>query len=520
MLKMGNYEHIRRLSRVYGKSIHEISRETGHDRKTIRKALKKEYSGYTERENQPMPALGPFIGLIDKWLETDRNVNKKQRHTARRIYERLVDEEGFTGSESAVRAYVAVAKIRLGITFRGVFIPLEPECGLEAEVDWGTATAVIDGKKKQVKYFCMRSKFSGRHFIRVYENERQQAFFDAHIHAFEFFGGIFKTIIYDNLTAAVKKVLMGKTRIEQESFIKFRSYYSFDARYCNVASGNEKGGVEGVVGFARRKYMVPIPEFESIEAFNTDILRKCLAYGNHKISGRDKTVSELFEDEKPQLIRGPQAEFPNVSILNAKVNHYSTSIIDKNRYSVPCKYVGMNVHVQIGVDRVEIFHNSKKIAAHRRIFNVNGWQLDPDHYLDILQQRPAAFASARPIREWRKKWPEPLERLLGKFIKKSGDTAGTKEFITVLKLYRNNSAEDVAAAVDLALENGISDGAGVSHILLHHTQEEEQVVLKGWPETEPLDIAVFSFLNEAETNFGHQKIMGNMPELLHEGDLQ
>jgi len=193
MITMEQYEFIRVAHRVYGKSIRQIERETGHDRKTIRKALQGEATEYARRSLQPYPVLGPYLKVIDTWLAGDKNVTAKQRHTATRIYHRLIEEEGFKGSAVTVRKYVRTAKIRLGVGKSKAFIPLDPECGKEAEVDWGSALAVIGSEEQRLKYFCMRSKYSGKNFIRFYPCERQQAFFDGHIQAFSFLGGVFPT---------------------------------------------------------------------------------------------------------------------------------------------------------------------------------------------------------------------------------------------------------------------------------------------------------------------------------------
>ena len=249
---------------------------TGHSRNTVKKAIRGEPWGYRERAKQPFPVLGHYLTIIDKCLLNDREQPKKQRHTARRIYNRLVTEHGYSGAESTVRRYIQIAKVKLGrLDVPGAFIPSDPEASFEAEVDWGTAQAIIGGKRTTLKFFCMRSKYSGKHFVRAYPCERQQAFFDAHLHAFHFFGGIFRVLIYDNLTSAIRKVLRGRNRIEQESFRKFRVYHSFEARFTNPGAGNEKGGVEGLVGFARRNYMVPVPEAESLTELNERFLKQC-----------------------------------------------------------------------------------------------------------------------------------------------------------------------------------------------------------------------------------------------------
>ena len=492
---MDEYEFIRTGYRVYGKNISELSRITGHSRNTIKKAIKGEPWGYKERKHQAFPVLGPYMGIIDRWLEGDRGQPKKQRHTARRIYNRLVEEYGFNGGESTVRRYVKMAKIKLGLEEPKVFVPCDPEAGIEAEVDWGTATAIIAGNKVRLKFFCMRSKYSGKHFVRFYPCERQQAFFDAHIHAFNFFGGVFPVIIYDNLRSAVQKVLRGRRRTEQESFRKFKSYYSFEARFCNSNSAHEKGGVEGLVGFARRNYMVPVPEAESIEGLNEEVLKRSYAYGNHTISGRDRTVNELYEEEKKHLLDLPEVAYSNVDLSNGRVDKYSTVIIDKNRYSVPTQYSGFRVKVIIGVDKVEIFNGNKKIATHERKFGKNKWCLKPEHYLDLILMRPMSFDSARPIKEWRKSWPEVFNTLLDRFRREHGETKGIKEFISVLMLHKDYSCSEIEAAVELALENDISSSEGIRHILIFVKEPKQEISpLTDWLKLPLPDVSVYGQL--------------------------
>ena len=205
---MDQYELVRTGHRVYGQNISELSRLTGHSRNTIKKAIRGEPWGYKERKHQPFPALGNYMATIDNWLKNDKDKPKKQRHTARRIYSRLVDEHGYKGCESTLRRYVKLAKITFGIESPQAFIPCNPESGNEAEVDWGIATAIIAGEEHRLKFFCMRSKYSGKHFVRFYRCERQQAFLDAHIHAFAFYGGIFPVLIYDNLTTSQRLRLL------------------------------------------------------------------------------------------------------------------------------------------------------------------------------------------------------------------------------------------------------------------------------------------------------------------------
>jgi len=492
---MDQYELVRTGYRVYGQSISELARLTGHSRNTIKKAIRGEPWGYNERNHQPFPSLGNYLVIIDRWLENDKEKPPKQRHTAHRIYNRLVAEQGFKGSESTVRRYVRLAKMRLGMTAPCAFIPCDPEAGYEAEVDWGTAMAIISGEEMRLKFFCMRSKYSGKHFVRMYPCERQQAFFDAHVRAFAFFGGVFPVLVYDNLTTAVRKVMRGKERNEQESFIKFKVYYSFEARFCNPDSGHEKGGVEGLVGMARRNYMVPVPEAESLEELNEKILRQCLAYGNHKMSGRDRKVSELYEDEKEHLLALPEEAFSNVQVLEGRADKYATVIVDKNRYSVPSGYAGFKVRVLVYVDRVEVFTGGKKLSSHERKYGNNKWCLNPHHYLELIQKRPMAFHGARPIRQWRESWPESLHVLLDRFCRAQGESRGIKDFISVLMLYRDHKADAIESAVELAGKNNISTSEGVRHILTHAADAATTIApLSAWSSLPAPDVTVYGQL--------------------------
>lgn len=491
---MDHYSYIRTAVRVYGKGIRELSKETGHSRETIRKVLRKEYAGYSQRARQAYPVLESYLKLIDGWLESDRDQPRKQRHTARRIYHRLVNEHGYKGSEEAVRRYVRLAKPRFGVDGSEVFIVTDPECGQEAEVDWGRAVAVVGGARMPIMCFCMRSRFSGKPFVRAYPCEKQQAFFDGHIQAFSFFGGVFPRLVYDNLRSAVQKILLGRSRVEQESFQRFRAYYTFEDRFCNRDSGNEKGGVEGLVGFSRRNFLVPVPVVDSLEELNERLLEECIGYGDHRIAGREDAVRVLFEKEQNHLLALPAVPFSNIGLMESKVDHYGTVIADKNRYSAPSEYRGLKVRGEVSVDHVDLFYGGKRIARHGRLFGNNKWSLEPAHYLAILQRKPGAFDTARVIRQWRASWPGALERLLCRFRESQGETKGTKDFIIVLMLYRERDPHEVEAAVSLALERGLHHSAGVKQILFQTGPEKSFKPLENWPLTPVHDVSVYGQL--------------------------
>jgi len=240
--------------------------------------------------------------------------------------------------------------------------------------------------------------------------------------------------------------------------------------------------------------MVPMPVADSFDELNEQLLVSCLRYGGHRTACRTDTVDELFAKERAHLIPLPAVPFSNERVIEAKVNKYATVMVDKNHYSVPVSYTRLSVRVQLTIDRLEIFYEGKKIASHERLFGNNKWQLDPQHYLELIRRKPGAFDSALVIRQWRPSWPACLERLLERFKEKQGETAGIKDFIVVLMLYREHKAEEIEAAVELALENHISSSAGIRHILVYLGPEETFTPLAGWPVTPVPDVTIYGEL--------------------------
>ena len=234
--------------------------------------------------------------------------------------------------------------------------------------------------------------------------------------------------------------------------------------------------------------MVPVPVVESFADLNEKLLASCLRYGEHRLPGRTETVAVLFEREREHLIALPAVPFSNQRIIDARANKYATVMVDKNHYSIPVSYTGLSVRARLTMDKLEIFYEGKKIASHERLFGNNKWQLDPQHYLELIRRKPGAFDSSLVIRRWRPVWPVCLEKLLLRFKERQGDTAGIKDFITVLMLYRDYPPEDVEAVVELALENSVSTSDGIKHILVHSGPEEHFEPLQGWPTTIVPDI--------------------------------
>ncbi len=303
------FERIRRDHDGEGLSIRALAARHGVHRRTVRQALASPLPPSRKRpEGRPAPALGSFRALIDEWLEADRAAPRKQRHTARRIWRRLVDEHGAEVAERTVREYVAARRRELGEPGQ-VFVPQIHQAGVEAEADWGEAQVVLAGRPVNVHLFYLRACFSGAAFCMAFRRCTQQAFLEAHVEAFAWFGGVFALVRYDNLAAAVKLVLRGRRREETDRFVALRSHYLFESAFtlAGLEGAHEKGGVEGEVGRFRRNHLVPVPEVADLAELNALIRAGCEADLQRTIVGRSEAVGQALARERP-LLRALPAE--------------------------------------------------------------------------------------------------------------------------------------------------------------------------------------------------------------------
>jgi transposase len=472
MIKVDERERIRRAYFLEGESIRGIAREMGHSRTTVKRAIESaEEEAYTLRGLREAPVLGPYMARIDELLTESQHLPRKQRYTGYKIYEDLYNR-GYRGSESGVRRYIGLQ--RRETKKRQVYMPLEFDKGTDGQVDWGEAQAIIAGAEATVQVFLMRLCYSRKLFVRAFPNQRQEAFFEGHIHAFEHLGGIPHRLTYDNLKIAVQYILEGGGRQEQKAFIAFRSHYLFESHYCTPGQGHEKGRVEDAVGFARRRFMVPVPRVDSFEELNHHLLGACVADDQRRVDRQKVTIGEAWEEERPHLLSLPQHEYTYYVSKPVVLNGYSQVEFETNRYSVPTDQSYPNLVVRAYPFRVDIVHMNDVIASHPRCYEEKQDILDPLHYLPLLEQRPGSFDHAKPIRRWRKEWPPAYEHLLERLRTQSENGQAIREFVHVLNLHKEHPADLVTRAIEQALEYGCAHADGVT-LCLHQLLEPDRL---------------------------------------------
>ncbi len=449
---MEMYEYIRFSHFKLGYSIRKIHKATGLDRQTIRKALADNPPKYRIQQVREKVVIGPYVDQIRTWLIQDKKTPKKQRHTGKRIHDRLTQEHGYKGSLSTTMATVRELRNELNVSRKEVFIPSDPAKRDGAEMDWGELYIDLNGKRTRVCLFIIRSKYSGKIFARLYPVMKQACFFDGHIRAFAYFEGVFEKIIYDNLKTAVKQVLNGRERVEQDAFVAFRTHYSFITQFCSVCKGSEKGGVEGSVGYVRRNFLTPIPKVKSLEELNDTLLQKCLSHDLMMTSGLKRSVGELFGEEKENLLPLPRSVYRNYTLHAAVVDKYLTVRIQRNRYSVPSGYREKSMTIELGLDDVRIIYKNNLIAHHKREHQRDRWIINPWHYLEALQRKPGAFSSSRILTEIEESWDPVVKKVYELQVKKYGEFEGARQFISSLLCFKDRRYEDMIAVLELSLE--------------------------------------------------------------------
>src|SRR5436309_10638840 len=459
MFAVERYGRVRHACNAEGLSQREAARGFGLHRNTVRKMLAFSVPpGYRRSKPAARPKLDPFTPIIDGILEADGSAPPKQRHTAKRIFERLRAEHGYAGGYTTVKDYVREHRAQ----GQEMFVPLAHPPG-HAQADFGEAVAVIGGVRQKIHFFCLDLPHSDAGFVKAYPAERTEAFLDGHVAAFAFLGGVPQSILYDNTKLAVAGILSDGTRQRTRSFAELQSHYLFRDRFGRPGKGNDKGKVEGLVGYARRNSLVPIPDVPSFAALNAHLEQRCLARLNDRLRGHTQSIGERLERDLDALQPLPASPYDPCDRRPARVSSLSLVRYDRNDYSVPTAYGHRPVLVRGYVDEVVIACGAEVIARHARSYAREDFVFDPLHYLALLERKTGALDQAAPLRGW--DLPEAfatLRRLLEARMGKPGK----REYVQVLRLLETFRAEDVHAAVREALRLGAIGFDAVKHLVL------------------------------------------------------
>jgi transposase len=457
------YGRVRRAVRVEGKSQRAVAREFGLSRETVRKMLLYAVPpGYQRQQPIKRPKLGPWLVVIDAILEHDKQRPAKQRHTAKRIFDRLKEEHQFTGGYTIVKDYVRGEQVRS----REVFVPLTHAAG-EAQADFGEALVVVAGVERKAHYLAMDPPHSDDCFVVAFPAETTEAFLEGHVRAFAYFGGVPTRVLYDNTKIAVARILGGEQRQRTRAFSELQSYYLFADKFGRPARGNDKGKVEGIVGYARRNFMVPIPRASSWDELNAYLEVNCRKRRERVLRGHKETIGERFERDHTAMLPLPAAPYEACEKLSTRVSSLSLVRYRANDYSVPTQYGHRQVWVQGYVHEVVITCASEVIARHERSYEREAVVFDPLHYLALIEQKTRALDQAAPLAGWQ--LPEcfaPLRRLLEARLKKHG----SREYVQVLRLMESFDLLEVTHAVEHALQLGAISFDAVRHLLLCHIE--------------------------------------------------
>lgn len=462
---MENWVEIRRRVLVDGQSKRSVCREFDIHWDTLRKILgHPQPPGYRRSIPRLRPKLEPFLPVIHQILKDDTKAPRKQRHTAKRIFERLRDEHGYDGKLTIVKE--AVAAYRRG--HAEVFVPLAHRPG-EAQVDFGEAEIVLDGQPTTVALFVMTLPYSDAIFVCAFPRECTEAFLEGHVRAFAFFGGVPRRISYDNSKIAVAKITGGRDRKLTDAFLQLKSHHLFESHFCLVRRPNEKGHVETLIGYARRNFLVPIPVVHGgLEPLNTELANRCLDDLRRRLRGKPVAKVELLEEERTALLPLPAEAFVAARVEHPGVDSLSLVRFDTNDYSVPTAYAHHRVSAIGTVDTIRFVVGDQVVATHRRRWGRAEVFYDPVHYLAVLERKPGALDFAAPLEGW--ELPVCFGVLRRRLEAEFGGP-GTRQYIKVLRLLERASLDELSRAVEQSLELGVADADAVRLILEHRREE-------------------------------------------------
>ena len=459
MFVVESYAAVRKFVFLEGRSRREAARVFGLSRETVSKMCRfSAPPGYVRARPAAKPKLDPLIGVIDAILEADRTAPVKQRHTAKRIFERLRDEHGYGGGYTVVKDYVRRQKAR----GRETFVPLSHPPG-HAQVDFGEAVAVIGGVRQKIHFFCVDLPQSDSGFVKAYPRETTEAFLDGHVSAFEFYGGVPLSILYDNLKIAVAKICGDGKRERTRAFTELVSHYLFKDRFGRPGKGNDKGKVEGLVKFSRANFMTPIPVAASYEALNAMLADRCRKRLSERAGRHTETIGQRLAADLAALRRLPAVALEPCEKRIARVSSTALVRYRGNDYSVPTAYGFQAVLVKGFVEEVVILCDGAQVARHARSYGQGVFVYDPLHYLALIETKPGSLDQAAALQNWDL---PPVFQHLRHLLEARMGNKGKREFIQILRLMEIASKDVVAAAATDAIQLGAIGFDAVKQIVL------------------------------------------------------
>lgn len=456
---MDLYLKVRHAHFEEGLSGRQISRDFGISRDSVAKMLTySEPPGYRRTAPIKRPKLDPYTDQIDSWLAEDKTRPRKQRHTAKRIFERLRDECGFDGGYTIVKDYVRSKKRGS----REMFVPLSHPPG-HGQADFGEALVVIGGIEQKAYFFAFDLPHSDACYIRAYPAANTEAWLDGHVHAFTFFGAVPRSILYDNDRCLVAKIQADGTRNRTQRFSAMLSHYVIGDRYGRPGKGNDKGKVEGLVGYGRRNFMVPMPRFATWDAFNDYLEEQCHKRQADVLRGHKVSIGERLKADLAAMRDLPAAPFEACDLQSGQVT--STSVVRylSNDYSVPVAYGHREVWIKGFVGRVVIGCAAEVIADHPRSYDTGDMVFDPVHYLALIERKLMAFDQAAPLQDW--ELPDAFTTLQRLLEARQGK-AGKREYVQVLRLLERFEMDVLHLAIKDALQMRAVSFDAIKHLLL------------------------------------------------------
>lgn len=461
MLVVETIAKIRRAYFSQKKPIKEICRELRVSRKVVRKVIRSDATEFRyERETQPLPKIGPWQEQLEGLLSENEAKASRERLTLVRLFEELRGL-GYDGSYDAVRRYAKSWRKACGAALAQAYVPLSFAPGEAYQFDWSHEVVLLNGVTTTVKVAHMRLCHSRMLFVRAYPRETQEMVFDAHDRAFAFFKGACARGIYDNMKTAVETIFVGKERQYNRRFLQMCGHYLVEPVACTPASGWEKGQVENQVGLVRERFFTPRLRFKSYDELNAWLLDKCVAYAKaHRHPEiADKTVWEVFEEERPKLVplRG---RFDGFHAVSAAVSKTCLVRFDSNKYSVKASAVGRPVEVQAYADRIVIRQDGVVVAEHHRRFGRDETAYDPWHYVPVLARKPGALRNGAPFKDW--VLPSAMEKIRRKL---AGSADGDRQMVKILAAVLDDGLPAVEAACAEAMDQGVHSADVILNIL-------------------------------------------------------